>query len=154
ERAYEHEKYKHGVFFHYVLKGLRGAAKNTRGAVTFNSLAEYVQEEVPAEVPRLIGEGAQQSPNLKVDIAGASPVLLAGAAGAGQAHLAFLLRRLSLADAERWSVTPAAQPQVAFVLPGGGADQMGLRQGDVLLRVQGQAVRSVKEALEACKEIA
>ena len=83
ERAYEHETLGHGVFFHCVLEGLRGQAKNGRGEVTFGSLAEYVQGEVAREVPSLIGGGAKQSPNLKADLSGPSPVLvrLEGAPG-------------------------------------------------------------------------
>jgi len=76
EFAFENEKLKHGVFFHFVLEGLRGKAKNTKGQVTFNSLADYVNGSVAETVPVLIGEGAKQSPNQIADLRGASPVLL------------------------------------------------------------------------------
>jgi Caspase domain len=76
ERAFEHEKYKHGVFFYHLLKGLRGEAKNSRGSVTFGSLVEYVQDAVSHDVPKLIGAGAKQSPNMKADLSGTSLVLL------------------------------------------------------------------------------
>ena len=80
EFAYEHPKYQHGVFFHHVLEGLRGKARNSKGEVTFNSLADYVNGRVAEEVSVLIGEGAKQSPNQKADLSGASPVLIRGLA--------------------------------------------------------------------------
>lgn len=76
--AYEHEKFQHGVFFHFVLEGLRGQAKNGRDQVTFSSLVDYVSTSVAETVPELVGGGAKQSPNFKADLEGASPVLLAG----------------------------------------------------------------------------
>ena len=76
EQAVEHGTFRHGVFFHYVLKGLKGEAKNARGVVTFNSLTDYVAASVSDEVPRLTKGQAKQSPNQKADLSGASPVLL------------------------------------------------------------------------------
>jgi hypothetical protein len=83
ERAFETEKLGggHGVFFHFVIEGLRGKAKNARGAVTWGGLVEYVTEQVSDEVPRLIRDGARQTPHLRADIKGKSPVLLSLAAG-------------------------------------------------------------------------
>jgi formylglycine-generating enzyme required for sulfatase activity len=79
ERAFETEKLGkgHGVFFHFVLEGLKGKAKNSRGAVTWHRLAEYVTEQVSEEVPRLIGGGARQTPHEVFEGKGRSPVLLA-----------------------------------------------------------------------------
>lgn len=75
QRAYEHPDLKHGIFFHHVLKGLRGAAENSEHEVTFNSLVDYVGKNVERDVPRLIGGGAEQQPNQKADLKGRSPVL-------------------------------------------------------------------------------
>src|SRR4029077_7158520 len=60
--AWESDKLKHGVFFHYVIEGLRGEAKNRAGAVTWARLTEYVTDKVSEEVPTLIGGGAKQEP--------------------------------------------------------------------------------------------
>jgi WD40 repeat protein len=79
ERAYEDKKYEHGVFFYHLLKGLQGEAKNAKGNVTFAGLAEYVQEQVSADVPKLIGEGAKQSPNVKMDQSGPPLTLITNA---------------------------------------------------------------------------
>lgn len=73
ERAFEHDRLKHGVFFHYVLQGLNGEAVDKEGDVTFASLASYVTKNVSRAVPQLIS-GAKQSPNMKADYS-AEPVL-------------------------------------------------------------------------------
>jgi TPR repeat protein len=78
ERAFETPKLGrgHGVFFFHVLQGLRDKAKNERGEVTWGRLVEYVTEAVSDDVPRLIGDGARQTPELKVNLTGKSPVLV------------------------------------------------------------------------------
>jgi TPR repeat protein/uncharacterized caspase-like protein len=76
ERAYEHRDLKHGVFFHYVLRGLKEDVKDTDEEVTFEALALYVRKQVPRRVPQLVA-GAKQTPSLRVrDASGTSPVLL------------------------------------------------------------------------------
>jgi hypothetical protein len=64
ERAFETGKLGkgHGVFFHYVVDGLKGKAKNNKGEVTWSSLADYVIDRVSDDVPTLIGGGARQTP--------------------------------------------------------------------------------------------
>ena len=96
ERAVEHGSLKHGVFFHYVLDGLRGKAKNARGVVTFNSLTDYVAASVSDEVPRLTKGQAKQSPNQKADLSGASPVLMVSLAVPADPGRAALERGLAL----------------------------------------------------------
>ncbi|MCE9531155.1 MAG: tetratricopeptide repeat protein [Planctomycetes bacterium] len=76
QRGHESEKLKHGIFFHFVIKGLQGDAGNGRGEVTWNSLVEYVSEQVPGEVEKLMGKGTQQEPITLADISGKSPSLL------------------------------------------------------------------------------
>jgi len=74
QRAYEHDTLKHGIFFHYVLEGLKGQARDSEGAVTFEGLALYVRKSVPNRVQQLF-PGVEQIPNLKADLAGV-PVLI------------------------------------------------------------------------------
>jgi formylglycine-generating enzyme required for sulfatase activity len=67
----------HGVFFHFVLEGLRGkAGKGEAGEVTWSQLADYVQEHVETQVPEWLGKGVKQVPNEVRNLAGRSPVLL------------------------------------------------------------------------------
>lgn len=77
EQALEHRNLRHGVFFHYVLEGLRGKAKDSDGDVTFAGLASYVTKRVAKDVPDLFGEGRTQHPNLKADYS-AEPILASG----------------------------------------------------------------------------
>jgi formylglycine-generating enzyme required for sulfatase activity len=78
ERAFETDKLGkgHGVFFHYVLQGLRGEAKNRRGDVTWDALAEYVKDKVSDEVPALIRRGAKQTPEEIKKLEGKAPILI------------------------------------------------------------------------------
>src|SRR5262249_30362243 len=46
EEAYEHEDLRHGVFFHFVIEGLRGAAVGEDNEVTLPSLQAFVQRRV------------------------------------------------------------------------------------------------------------
>jgi formylglycine-generating enzyme required for sulfatase activity len=80
ERAFETDKLGargHGVFFHFVLEGLRGKARNEDGEVTWGALSEYVSRNVGRTVPRLIGGGARQTPHEIKNLEGESPVLVA-----------------------------------------------------------------------------
>jgi hypothetical protein len=77
ERAFESDTLKHGIFFHYVIEALQGkGGANDRGEVTWSRLTEYVPDKVETQVPKLIGRNAKQTPNMKADLAGRSPVLV------------------------------------------------------------------------------
>jgi formylglycine-generating enzyme required for sulfatase activity len=73
QKAFEHDDLKHGVFFYYVLEGLRGKAAD-QGEVTFEGLSLYVRRNVPNRVSTLFPM-RQQLPNLKADLVGVPPVL-------------------------------------------------------------------------------
>src|SRR5262245_37699650 len=74
--SHEHADLKHGIFFHYVLEGLKGKARDDEGAVTWDSLSAFVKREVTRAIPRLVGPDVQQSPNEIKEGAGAPPVLI------------------------------------------------------------------------------
>jgi formylglycine-generating enzyme required for sulfatase activity len=77
ERSFELPALEHGVFFHFVLKGLRGEAKlEDDGELTWNNLASYVTRQVSRESPRLIGAAGRQTPEQDSRFTGESPVLL------------------------------------------------------------------------------
>ncbi|MCA9221053.1 MAG: formylglycine-generating enzyme family protein, partial [Planctomycetales bacterium] len=65
-RSFESDKIKHGVFTYVLLQGLRGQApKNSRGEITWLTLASYIIDEVPLQVPLLLDDpDAEQRPNL------------------------------------------------------------------------------------------
>jgi hypothetical protein len=78
QRAFETDKLGgrgHGVFFHFVLEGLKGRASNEESEVTWDGLSAYVKRQVPEAVARVIGGGARQSPHLIANLSGVPPVL-------------------------------------------------------------------------------
>jgi hypothetical protein len=78
QRSFETKKAGggHGVFFHFVLEGLRGKAAKEGGEVTWSRLADYVQENVAARVPEWINPEMKQVPHEVKNLAGLPPVLL------------------------------------------------------------------------------
>ncbi|MBI2300090.1 MAG: SUMF1/EgtB/PvdO family nonheme iron enzyme [Armatimonadetes bacterium] len=52
QRAWEMPDAGHGAFTHFLLQGLAGASRAADGSVTLNSLAAYVDREVPAWAER------------------------------------------------------------------------------------------------------
>ncbi len=62
EEAFEHGRLGHGIFFHFLIKGLQGGAVNRQKKVTLSSLKEYVRSEVSGYVFRQFG--AVQRPQL------------------------------------------------------------------------------------------
>src|SRR4051812_46389423 len=75
QKAFETKELNHGVFFSYVLKGLKGEAANKRGVVTWARLTEYVQEQVGEHVQKNVGGGARQDPHGVSNLSGKSPIL-------------------------------------------------------------------------------
>jgi formylglycine-generating enzyme required for sulfatase activity len=76
ESAWESAKLKHGVFFYYVLEGLRGKAA-AEGEVTWDGLQLYVRRRVTRDVAGLVGSEARQTPALNAgELAGEPPVLV------------------------------------------------------------------------------
>jgi hypothetical protein len=65
----------HGIFFHFVLEGLRGKARAEDG-VTWDDLARYVVKQVSTESIRMVGEGHRQTPHHVLNLRGLSPVLV------------------------------------------------------------------------------
>ena len=62
EQSFEHDDIRHGVFFHQVIRGLEGAARNGPD-VTWDSLRSFVKKEVPLSVRKLFADNRQQRPN-------------------------------------------------------------------------------------------
>jgi serine/threonine protein kinase len=61
--SFESRNLRHGVFFYYVIKGLRGEAANEHGNVTWDDLCRYTQREVGQKVGDLFGrDGGAQTP--------------------------------------------------------------------------------------------
>ena len=76
EKAYEDEDLHHGVFFHYVIEGLQGAAAPAKGEVTLLALSEYVTRQRgrpgacglrPDAAPELMGRSSGSAVLLRLD---------------------------------------------------------------------------------------
>lgn len=73
ERSFEHADLKQGVFFYFVVRGLKGEAdSNKDGAVTLSELSDQVQVRVPDFVKSAYS--ARQRPSLIGDIQGVVPL--------------------------------------------------------------------------------
>lgn len=66
-RAYENTEKKNGYFTLAIVDGLKGAAANSKGEVTLDSLKQYVQDEVPKRVKLDLGVGKKQDPQIVLD---------------------------------------------------------------------------------------
>lgn len=61
QKAYESESLKHGIFFYYVLQGLRGKAADKKGVVTVKRLSSYI-DSVTDHVQKEFGGDVIQEP--------------------------------------------------------------------------------------------
>jgi TPR repeat protein len=153
EKAFEHAELKHGVFFHFVIEALKGAAVGPdQNDVLVPDLVKYVTRQVKDFVREKYG--VKQQPELKGTIRDLVPLVSLGprnlSTARGTASLAILLRPIGeplAAGLKR----PPAQPHVVFVVPGGGGDHLGLRPGDVVLQVDGFDVSTVEENTAAIR---
>jgi hypothetical protein len=79
EFSFEHRSLGsgHGAFFFEIIEGLKGAAKDEDGDVTWESLRAFVRKRVPIKVKELYGKsGGEQNPNEIGNLIG-SPTVLA-----------------------------------------------------------------------------
>ena len=74
QRSFESGKFKHGIFFHFVLEGLRGEAANKKGEVLLENLAGYLKGEVQDAAKDEWGPEARQRPQLVGDVSGTAPL--------------------------------------------------------------------------------
>jgi enterochelin esterase family protein len=75
ETSFESEAIKHGVFFHFVIEGLKGKAASKKGEVTLEALAAYVKNNVDDYVRDQISPKHAQTPHLVSDIRGQVPLV-------------------------------------------------------------------------------
>ena len=75
EKAYEDDELRHGVFFHYVIEGLRGAAAPEKGEVTLLALGEYVTRNVGDRVRAAYGQTQRPEMVAAQRSAGVGPAL-------------------------------------------------------------------------------
>ena len=83
QKSFESEKLGHGVFFHFVIEGLKGKAANKKDEVNLAGLAQYVQDEVPDAV-KDVSTTARQRPQLVSNLSGSALLVRAGAGRSGE----------------------------------------------------------------------
>src|SRR5947209_17268613 len=81
--AYEPPELKHGLFFHFILKGLRGEAKDKSGEVCWLTLASYVKKQMESESSTYTG-GPVQTPHLIGNLDAGDPLLVRLAKSPGE----------------------------------------------------------------------
>jgi hypothetical protein len=72
QKAYEHKESPHGAFTYFLLQGLRGAATIDQRYVTFQSLNNYVTDQVKRWA---LKQGIQQTPNASTQLEGDPPLI-------------------------------------------------------------------------------
>jgi serine/threonine protein kinase len=87
QESYDHLQLRHGVFFHFVCRGLQGEAADGDGNVTWKRLTGYVRRQVSDYVAKTDyatqALGVQQEPEVRSAAADSDPVLVAGANAVG-----------------------------------------------------------------------
>jgi tetratricopeptide (TPR) repeat protein len=87
EKAFENDELKHGVFFHFVIEALKGAAAPGGDEVTLGALCDYVSRRVADFVRAKYGRA--QTPELFGKLRGTFPLVrLETAVRRAQEHLA------------------------------------------------------------------
>jgi predicted dehydrogenase len=81
EKAFESDRLRHGVFFHYVIEGLGGKADfNRDGQVDLDELALFVRRNVPDHVKEEFSADSRQMPELVGKTRGVVPLVRLAAA--------------------------------------------------------------------------
>ena len=71
EKAFEHERLKHGVFYYYVIQGLKNEADLDKdGTVSVEELALFAKRRVPDFVKEEYGFDVRQMPVLRGEVGG------------------------------------------------------------------------------------
>lgn len=140
ELAFEHDELKHGVFFHYLIKGLQGEADlDGDHSVSLSELDLYIKKRVPDFVRGKYGK--EQNPNLIGNTRGLVPVVSLVPTIKSSIGLQYSPVNTELAGL--LTLETKTGLQVSGVLPDSPSVQAGLRIGDVLLRLDGKPIRAV-----------
>jgi TPR repeat protein/uncharacterized caspase-like protein len=144
ELAFEHEELKHGVFFHYLIKGLQGEADlDGDRSVSLAELDLYIKKRVPDFVRGKFGK--EQNPNLIGNTRGLVPVV--SLVRARKSVAGVLCSPVNTSLAGQLQLETGTGLRLIGVVPDGPAERAGLRIGDVLLRLNGQPLRAAVHVL-------
>lgn len=85
QRAYESQSKKQGYFASALIEAIKGRAANRQREVTLDELVKYLQNAVPQETQRDLGQNAQQRPQAVIEGYQADELVVALAESGGQA---------------------------------------------------------------------
>ena len=138
EKAFEHEELRHGVFFHFIIEGMRGKADADHDRkVDLDELMLYAKKQVPEYVRTKLG--AVQTPESRGLTAGVVPII----------NLDKLRRSsLGITHGQRELVTKEKQNSmppgylIEGVHVGSTAEKAGLKAGDVIVGLEGRPLKN------------
>ena len=141
EKAFEHEELRHGVFFHFIIEGLRGKADADHDRkVDLDELMLYAKKQVPEYVRTKLG--AVQTPENRGLTAGVVPII----------NLDKLRRAALGITAGVWEIVPKEIHEkmppgylIEGVHAGSAAEKAGLKAGDVIVAVEGHPLKNNSE---------
>jgi len=136
QKAYESDKANggienapggHGVFFHFVLKGIRGEAKNEKTQkVTWDRLVSYVKEGVDQDFETLVPNKTKQVPHSIGTLAGSAEVIAAPSLLPKGLPKTLAIKLSDTETLELVLVDPLAQPDRGEFLMGSSAENIAL----------------------------
>jgi TPR repeat protein len=149
EKAFENERLQHGVFFHFVIEGLKGAADADHDRqVTLPELEMFVKKRVSDYVRA--EHGASQMPELRGTTRGLASVI--NLDGGKRGFVGTYTQTVTPEMARCRGLARTSGAVVEAVLPEGPAARHGLRIGDQIVKVDGQMVLNTKQFFQLIQQ--
>lgn len=145
QQAFENEKFHHGLFFHALIEGLRGAADfDKNSAVTLPELELFVKQKTAELAQKEFGK--DQMPDVFNRTRGLVPLVRLDRDRS--AWLSILTGRAWKPQLEAWKLPGDSRVMIEGVIRDSNAARSGLRVGDVIEAVNGQPIRDDEQLWE------
>ena len=141
EKAFEHEELRHGVFFHFIIEGLRGQADADHDRkVDLDELMLYAKKQVPEYVRTKLG--AVQTPESRGLTAGVVPII--NLDKLRRASLGVIAGARELLSKEKQEAMPPGY-LIEGVDTGSTAEKAGLLAGDVIVALEHHQIKNTSD---------
>ena len=141
EKAFEHEELRHGVFFHFIIEGMRGKADTDHDRkVDLDELVLYAKKQVPEYVRTKLG--AVQTPENRGQTSGVVPII--NLDKLRHASLGITPGQRELVSKEKQDVMPPGY-LIEGVHAGSAAEKAGLLAGDVIVGLEGHPLKNTAD---------